>query len=189
VASWAEELSIGGDGRIEGEHLILESWDDDFRLRYHFLPSHAAIEVIQADEPHAFLFEGPIAGKMNVGQQSYVLEDGIPRPLANGEQLRSRLGHLDFERNVPSPFFYITDPDPEQVLYMAVAGQSEGGDEGWAQARSMVIFSFGRENDIRVLRGTEAVSGVGFLDDATGLEAIRSFIRARLANPFAAAGP
>jgi hypothetical protein len=175
-------------GRIEGEHLILESWNDDFRLRYHFFPSHAAIEVLQADEPYAFLFEGPVAGEMNVEQQRYVLEDGIPRPLPYGDQLRSRLGHLDFERNFPSPFFYFTDPEAEQVLYVGATGQSEGGDEGWAQPRNMVIFSFGRENDIRVLRGTEAVSVFGFLDKAMGHEAIDSFINARLADPFAPAG-
>jgi type 1 glutamine amidotransferase len=184
----ADGTPIELTGRLEGEHLILESWNDDFRLRYHFFPSHAAIEVVQADDLYAFLFEGPIAGQMNIEEQRYVLEDGVPRTIAYGDLLRSRLGHLDFERNFPSPFFYFTDPVAEQVLYIGAAGQSDGGDEGWAQPANMVIFSFGRENDIRALSGTEAVSVFGFLDKDLGHESISSFINARLDNPFASAG-
>lgn len=48
----------------------------------------------------------------------------------------------------------------------------------------MVIFSFGRENHIRVLRGTEAVSVFGFIDNDRGHESIRGLAAAPLANPF-----
>jgi hypothetical protein len=175
-------------GRLEGEHLILESWNDSFRLRYHFFPTHAAIEVLQADSLHAFLFEGPIAGQMNILLQRYVLQDGVHRMIPHSpETCGGRcLGHLDpaFGRNFPSPFFYFADPEAEQILYFGVTGQSEGGDEGWAQPRNMVIFSFGRENDRHALSGTGAVSVFGFLDKSLGHQAISDFISARLENPF-----
>jgi type 1 glutamine amidotransferase len=178
-------------GRLEGEHLILESWNDSFRLRYHFFPSHAAIEVLQADSLHAFLFEGPIAGQMNILMQRYVLQDGVHRMVPHSpETCGGRcLGHLDpaFGRNFPSPFFYFVDPEAEQIIYFGVTGQSEGGDEGWAQPRNMVIFSFGRENDRHALSGTGAVSVFGFLDKSLGHQAVRDFIHARLESPFVAA--
>ena len=174
--------------RLEGEHLILESWNDLFRIRYHFFPTHAAIEVIEADDLYAFLWEGPIAGEMNVEQQRYILEDGTPRVIAHGDLCpESRcLGHIDeeFGRNFPSSFFYFTDNVAEQILYIGATGQSEGGDEGWAQPDNMIIFSFGRENDVRALSGTDAVSVFGFLDKELGHEQISSIITTRLENPF-----
>jgi hypothetical protein len=181
-------------GGLEGEHLILESWNDSFTLRYHFFPTHAAIEVLRADSLHAFLFEGPIAGQMNVERQRYVLQDGVHRPIPHSaETCGGRcLGHLpaEFVRNFPSPFFYFVDPEAEQVLYIGVAGQSEGGDEGWAQPRNMIIFSFGRENDRHALSGTGAVSVFGFLDKSLGHQAVSDFINARLEHPFVpASGP
>jgi len=177
--------------RLEADHLILESWNEDFRLRYHFFASHAAIEVLQADDKYAFLFEGPIAGLMDVQRQRYVLADGVPRPFAHSlesgcRQIEHCLGHIDreFARNFPSPYFYFVDPEQDQVLFVAARDQSEGGDEGWAQASNMVIFSFGRELDVSRLTGTSAVSVFGFLDRDLGHEKIDRFIRSTLANPF-----
>lgn len=61
---------------------------------------------------------------------------------------------------------------------------SEGGDEGWDQPDNMVVFSFGRENDERALRGTDAVAVFGFLDKEAGHKTIDQSIKARLKNPF-----
>jgi hypothetical protein len=190
VSATGEPISF--DDRLEGEHLILESWSDNYRLRYHFFSSHAAIEVLEATAPYAFLFEGPVAGQMNVARQRYVLENGVERPFAYNSQTgcgASCLGHLDanFTRNFPSPFFYLVDPEASQVLYIGATGQSAGGDEGWAQASNMVIFSFGREKDKHALSGTSAVSVFGFLGRARGHDSISAFIKARLAAPFSRA--
>ncbi len=143
--------------------------------------------------PHAFLFEGQVAGQMNVARQRYVLDDGVARPFAYNSQTGCGarcLGHLDanFRRNFPSPFFYFVDPEASQVLYIGATAQSAGGDEGWAQASNMVIFSFGREMDKHALSGTNAVSVFGFLGRALGHDSIRAFIKARLAAPFVRAG-
>jgi hypothetical protein len=191
VSATGEPVAFGD--RLEGEHLILESWSDNYRLRYHFFSSHAAIEVLEATAPHAFLFEGPVAGQMNVARQRYVLDDGVARPFAYNSQTgcgASCLGHLDadFRRNFPSPFFYFVDPEASQVLYIGATCQSAGGDEGWAQASNMVIFSFGRERDKHALSGTNAVSVFGFLGRALGHDSIRAFIKARFAAPFVRAG-
>ncbi len=172
---------IEGVDPLEDDHLILESWNDNYRVRYHFFPSHGVIEVIEASALYAFLFEGPVAGEMNVEKQYYVLEDGEQRRFEAGG-----LGYLDpeFGRNFPSPFFYFVDEDAEQVLYVGATGQSSGGDEGWVQPTNMVIFSFGREDDKHALTGSGALSVFGFLDKNMGHEQIKASIIAHLENPF-----
>jgi hypothetical protein len=169
-------------GQLTGDHLILESWNDNFRLWYHFFPGHAAIEVLEANDLYSFLWEGPPAGEMKVEQQYYVLEDGIKRNI----KFNTGLGYIEpeFGRNFPSPFFYFIDEYADQLVYIGVKGQSEGGDEGWCQPGNMVIFSYGRENDERALYGTDAVSVFGFLDKDMGHDNIRTFINNRLDNPF-----
>lgn len=84
-------------GKIIGAHLILESWNENFRLWYHFFPSHSAIEVIEAHDLYSFLWEGPPAGEMKVEQQHYVLEDGKKRKI----KFNTGLGYIEpeFGRN------------------------------------------------------------------------------------------
>jgi hypothetical protein len=48
----------------------------------------------------------------------------------------------------------------------------------------MVVFSFGRENDVRALRGTDAVAVFGFLDKDPGHQKIDKSIKSWLKNPF-----
>jgi hypothetical protein len=169
-------------GRITGDHLILESWNDKFRLWYHFFPTHAAIQVLEANDLYSFLWEGPPAGEMKVEQQHYVLDDGKMRRI----KFNTGLGYIEpeFGRNFPSPYFYFTDKDADEIVYIGVKDQSEGGDEGWCQPGNMVIFSYGRENDERALYGTDAVSVFGFLNKDLGHENINAFIKSRLENPF-----
>ena len=169
--------------RLEGDHLILEVWNDDFKLRYHFFPTFASIEVLQADEMYAFLWEGPPAGKMAHHKQHYVLQDGIERDFP----LHTPYCYLEpeFGRHFPSPYFYFVDHDAQPIVYVGVRDKSDGGDEGWIQPGNMVIFSFGREAGDVALTGTDAISVFGFLDKDMGHEAIDVFIKARLEDPFA----
>ena len=178
----ADGQPLDFEGQIVGDHLILESWNDNFRLWYHFFPSHAAIEIIEAHDLYSFLFEGPLAGEMKVEQQYYFLEDGIQRNI----KFNTGLGYLEpeFGRNFPSPFFYFVDEEAEQIIYFGVKNQSEGGDEGWCQPGNMVIFSYGRENDERALYGTDAISVFGFLDKELAHNEISKFINDRLDDPF-----
>lgn len=178
----ADGQPIDFENQIVGDHLILESWNDKFKLWYHFFPSHAAIQILQADDLYSFLWEGPVAGEMKVEQQHYVLDDGIQRRIP----YNTGLGYLEpeFGRNFPSPYFYFIDEEAEQIVYVGVKNQSEGGDEGWCQPGNMVIFSYGRENDERALYGTDAISVFGFLDKDLGHEEINKFIKDRLDDPF-----
>ncbi|MDR8389688.1 hypothetical protein NC796_00975 [Aliifodinibius sp. S!AR15-10] len=184
TSQWVDENGnpVEFEDRLEGEHLILESWNDNYRVLYHFFPSHAAIEVLEARQPYAFLFEGPIAGQMDIDQQHYVLEDGVNYGLENARGL----GYLnpEFGNDFPSPFFYFTDEEASQILYVGAKGHTEGGDEGWAQPDNMVIFSYGRDEDEHALTGTDGVAVFGFLDKEMGHEQISDFINARLENPF-----
>ncbi len=170
------------ENQLVDEHLILESWNDKFKLWYHFFPGHAAIQILEAHDLYSFLWEGPIAGEMKVEQQYYVLEDGVQR----GIKFNTGLGYIEpeFGRNFPSPFFYFTDEETDPIVYIGVKNQSEGGDEGWCQPGNMAIFSFGRENDLRALSGTDAVCVFGFLDKNIGHQGISEYINNRLDIPF-----
>jgi hypothetical protein len=180
---------IGEEGKqidfadtLHGPHLRLESSNEKYKIRYHFFSSHAAIEVLEAKDLFAFLWEGPVGGKMDIENQYYVLEDGEKRGFEHGKGL----GYLnpEFGNNFPSPFFYFVDEDAEQIVYVGATGVSEGGDEGWAQPDNMAIFSFGRDDDKHALSDTNAVAVFGFLDKAMGHEQISNFIKARLDDPF-----
>lgn len=180
---------IGTDGNainfsdsLHGQHLRLESSNEKYRIRYHFFPSHAAIEVLEAEDLFAFLWEGPVGGEMDIENQYYVLEDGVEREF----EYDQGLGYLnpEFGNNFPSPFFYLVDEDAEQIVYIGATGISGGGDEGWVQPDNMAIFSFGRDDDVHALSNTDAVTVFGFLDKDMGHEEISNFINARLENPF-----
>lgn len=180
---------IGTDGNpvkltdsLRGQHLRLVSSNEKYKVRYHFFPSHAAIEVLEAKDLFAFLWEGPVGGEMDIEHQHYVLEDGMEREFEHGKGL----GYLnpEFGNNFPSPFFYFVDEDADQILYVGATGVSEGGDEGWVQPDNMAIFSFGRDDDKHALSNTDAVAVFGFLDKEMGHEKIRDFIKDRLSVPF-----
>ena len=178
----AEGNAINYADTLQGQHLRLVSNNDKYKIRYHFFQSHAAIEVLEAKDLFAFLWEGPVGGKMDIENQYYVLEDGIEREFEHGKGL----GYLnpEFGNNFPSSFFYFVDKDADQILYVGAKGVSEGGDEGWVQPNNMAIFSFGRDDDKHALRNTDAVAVFGFLDKRMGHEEIRNFINGRLENPF-----
>jgi len=160
----------------------LASSNEKYKILYHFFPSHAAIEVLEAEDLFAFLWEGPVGGEMDIEHQHYVLEDGEEHNFEHGKGL----GYLNpkFGNNFPSSFFYFVDEDADQILYVGATGVSEGGDEGWVQPDNMAIFSFGRDDDKHALSNTDAVAVFGFLDKEMGHEKISSFIKDRLANPF-----
>jgi hypothetical protein len=167
---------------LQGQHLILSSSNEKYSIRYHFFPSHAAIEVLEATDLFAFLWEGPVAGEMDIDAQYYVLEDGVQREFEHGKGL----GYLnpEFGINFPSSFFYFVDEDADQILYVGATGVNEGGDEGWVQPDNMAIFSFGRDDDKHALRNTDAVAVFGFLEKDLEHAQISSFINARLDDPF-----
>lgn len=180
IDATGDPVAIGDT--LRGNHLMLESSNEKYRVRYHFFSSHAAIEVLEAKDLFAFLWEGPVGGKMAIEKQHYLLEDGVKRPFEHGKGL----GYLnpEFGNNFPSPFFYFLDEDADQILYVGASGVGGGGDEGWAQPDNMAIFSFGRDDDKHALRNTDAVAVFGFLDKSMGHTQISNFIRARLEAPF-----
>lgn len=175
---------------LRGDHLIMRSMNATYEIEYHFFASHAAIKVIKAGNKYAFLFEGPIGGEQeaSVEKDYYVIKSG-----AKNTKWGSGLGYLDpaFGNKFPSPYFYLVDSDPKdnQVWYAGVkdVAPPTAGDEGWIQGTNMVIFSFGRDQDKRAYTGTAAVCVFGFHTKAPHAT-IDTFIEARLANPFVAAG-
>lgn len=173
--------------KLEGDHLIMRSFNDTYELEYHFFPTHAAIKVLKADDKYAFLFEGPIGGEQEppIEKDYYVLIDGVPRGLIHGGT-----GLIDpvFDNKFPSPFVYMVDSDPEkpQILYIGVkdTGPETAGDEGFRQGENMAIFSFGRGGtNGRSLTGTDAISVFGFFEKNSH-EETTEFIQARLKEPF-----
>lgn len=135
---------IGEDGdpidfadALQEQELILASSNEKYKIRYHFFPSHAAIEVLEANDLFAFLWEGPVGGKMDIDRQYYVLEDGIHREFEHDKGL----GYLnpEFGNNFPSSFFYFVDPDADQILYVGATGVEEGE---MKDGYSLIIWQF-----------------------------------------------
>jgi hypothetical protein len=200
ATKWVNEKGeeIEFKDKLEGDHLILRSFEPRFETEYHFFASHAAIKVIKADAKYCFLYEGPIGGEQEkpIEKDYYVLKDGKARQL-NRTAPTGALGYIDPEftgGKFPSPYFYFVDADPKdtQIMYVGAKNLEPAtyGDEGWMQCQkdqdmaNMVIFSFGRAKNQRVLTGTNAVCVFGFLPKGDHAK-IDKFIEEKLASPFA----
>jgi hypothetical protein len=194
----AEGKDVEFKGKLEGDHLMLRSSNAKYETEYHFFPSHIAMKVLKADDKYSFLYEGPIGGEQDkeLEKDYYVLKDGKPRQL-NRTSPMGGLGYIDPDlgKKFPSPFFYFVDSDSKdtQVFYVGAKDLQPDsyGDEGWMQCNkdgaNMVVFSFGRAKNQRVLTGTTAVCVFGFHQKGEH-DAISKFIEARLAEPFSPAG-
>lgn len=188
TTKWVDEAGteIPFTDKLEGDHLIMRSFNEDYEIEYHFFMSHAAIKVLKAAKKYSFLFEGPIGGEGDDSSvDNYVVSDGKVRKVAKV----GCCGHIDdeFDNLFPRPYFYLFDEDPKDsvAFYAGVKGEGPptAGDEGWRQGDNMVIFSFGRDDNKRAYEGTDAVCVFGFYPKEPHVE-IDAFIKARLETPF-----
>jgi hypothetical protein len=184
---------------LEGEHLIMRSFNPTNEVEYHFFPSHAAIKIIKMGSPYAFHFQGLIGGEPEVFPKDYyVLKDGKKRNV-DAEPGNKSVPKEFTDKKWPSPFLYMADSDEKktQVFFMGAKNLPENhADEGWLARGpapdtilNIQIFSFGRNNDKQTLTGTDAVFIFGFQSKAAGHEKISKFIEDRLADPFNPAKP
>jgi hypothetical protein len=187
-----KDIEVGDKG-LEGDHLIMRSFNADHEVEYHFFPTHAAVKMIKMNEKYAFHFQGLIGGEPNASpRDQYVLKDGKKRDLLlNG----AGLPKADFpDGKFKSPFVYMVDNDDSktQVFFMAAKNITTDnyGDEAWLtgcqdKSLNMAAVSFGRKfGGIHSLTGTETIFLFGFQPKAAGHEKISAFIEARLAAPF-----
>jgi hypothetical protein len=174
--------------KLEGDHLIMRSFNDTWEFEYHFFPSHVAIKPIKVGGKYAFHWQGLVGGESDKSPKDfYVLKDGKQRDIPTGG------GGVpaEFKGQWPSPYFYLVDSDEKdtQVFYMGAKNlPAAHGDEGWMATcpggdLNMAAFSFGRKGGY-TLTGTDEIFIFGFQPKAGGHAAIDAFIEARLADPF-----
>jgi hypothetical protein len=178
---------------LEGDRLIMRSYNNANEVEYHFFVSHVAIKIIKMGSPYAFHFQGLIGGEPEKSPKDYyVLKDGKKRDVQIGS---AGLPAEFTDRKWPSPFLYMVDSDDKdtQVFYMGAKNLAPDthGDEGWMATGpdgilNIQIFSFGRNNNKHSLTGTDEIFIFGFQPKAAGHEAISSFIEGVLAAPFTA---
>ncbi len=182
------------NGKLEGDHIIIRSYNETNEVEYHFFVSHVAIKVIKMGSPYAFHFQGLIGGEPEESPKDYyVLKDGKKRDVQKG----STGVPAEFtDKKWPSQFLYMVDSDEKdtQVFYMGAKNLAPEtyGDEGWMATGpdgilNIQIFSFGRNNNKHSLTGTNEIFIFGFHPKTAGHESISSFIEARLTDPFIAA--
>lgn len=179
---WVNEngQEIPFNNKLEGDHLIMRSYNSTYEVEYHFFTSHIALKIIKANDKFAFLFEGPIGGEQeNNTIDKWYTKDGS----ANGKPCGTT--------SCSSPFIYFVDSNPKdtQILYLGAANLTSGvGGDAYVAANNMVVVSYGRTgsypNDTRKLTGTNPISIIGFLNKADGHNQITTFIEDRLDNPF-----
>ena len=181
---WVNEngQEIPFSNSLEGDHLIMRSYNATYEVEYHFFTTHIALKIIKANDKFAFLFEGPVGGEQeNNSIDKWYTKDGA----ANQKQCNIS--------GCSSPFIYFVDTDPKdtQILYLGAANLNNGvGGEAYVAANNMVVVSYGRSgsypNDTRKLTGTDPISVIGFLPKADSHTEISNFIDEKLANPFTA---
>jgi hypothetical protein len=179
---WVNEMGqeIPFTNQLEGDHLIMRSYNSKYEVEYHFFTSHIAVKIIKATDKYAFLYEGPIGGEQESNTvDKWYTKDGA----ANGKPCSNT--------GCTSPFIYFVDSNPKdtQILYLGAANLTSGvGGDAYVAANNMVVVSYGRSgsypNDTRKLTGTDAISVIGFLNKADGHAKISSFIDGRLVSPF-----
>jgi hypothetical protein len=183
--------------KLEGDHLIMRSFNATNEAEYHFFPSHVAIKIIKMGSPYAFHFQGLIGGEPELFPKDYyVLKDGKKRDV-DADPTNKSVPKEFSDKKWPSPFLYMVDSDEKktQVFYMGAKNLPENHlDEGWLargpapdKILNIQIFSFGRNNDKQTLTGTDEVFIFGFQPKAAGHEKISKFIEDRLADPFSPA--
>jgi hypothetical protein len=181
--------------KLEGQELIMRSFNASNEVEYHFYPSHVAIKIIKMEPGYCFHFQGLIGGEPEKSPKDYyVLKDGVKRDVPmGGAAVPADVG----SKKWPSPFIYMVDSDEKdtQVFYMGAKNlpADYAGDEGWMATGpngilNIQIFSYGRANDKRTLTGTDEVFIFGFQPKNAGHEKISKAIEGYLAEPFKA-GP
>ena len=145
--------------KLEGDHLIMRSFNATNEAEYHFFPSHAAIKIIKMGSPFAFHFQGLIGGEPELFPKDYyVLKDGKKRDVDADAGIRAcprssriRNGHPRSSIMVDSEMRKRRRSSTWAAKNLAPATYA---DEGWLargpapdKLLNIQIFSFGRNND------------------------------------------
>lgn len=166
--------------KLEGDHLMMRSYNATYEVEYHFFATHLAIKIIKANDKFAFLFEGPTGGEMEANTiDKWYTQNGA-----------ANTNPCTFT-GCSSPFIYFVDSNPKdtQLLYLGAANLTSGvGGESYVQANNMVVVSYGRvgnfPNDKRSLTGTAPICVFGFLPKAQTHKVTSDFILDALKAPF-----
>lgn len=164
-------------GPSSGEHVIIESENETMKFRYHFFPSHGAIEVLKAEDTYCFLWEGTTGG--SVDPEDYFV-------LADGEKRYG--GELNTVYDMSPEWVYFADPLLHDMMLIGKYPDDEHMDENWRAFHTYELFSFGRtdrrQNWQRLLTGTEHYFFYTFLPRETSHQDVTQIAEALLQNPY-----
>lgn len=172
------------DDKTEGEFVVLESWNENFKYQYWFFPTHISIKVLQSKGDYCFLYEGVPGGTAD-STDFFITADGVKHlPIIEGE----------FDDFTPE-WFLVGDESAQDYMFMAKTPNDDAPNENHRQIEegqhNMDLYSFGRAGiDGRYctygMGGTEHVCVIGFISKDNGFNKIASFIETILGNSFEA---
>ncbi|NEQ67283.1 MAG: hypothetical protein F6K21_17600 [Symploca sp. SIO2D2] len=173
------------DDKREGDVVVIESWNHEFRYQYWFLPKHVSLKVIEAKRPFCFLLETVVGGSSEE-EDFYVTADG--------EKHIPQIRKSKFDDFTPE-WFYLGDPRVNDRLFLAKTPDDDAPNENHRQFMAkrgvinMDLYSFGRWDKergygVEGMTGTEHVCSIGFIDGSKSHEEIKRFIEGIMAKPF-----
>lgn len=172
---------IVGDKK-EGDHIILESWNDDFKYQYWFFSTHISIKVLQSKGDYCFLYEG-VPGGSSEAEDFFITADGKKHiPTIQGE----------FDDFTPE-WFLVGDEIAKDYLFMAKSPNDSAPNENHRQIEegqhNMDLYSFGRTGidggyKTYGMNGNEHLCVIGFISKEKSHEEITDFIEEVLNEPF-----
>lgn len=164
-------------GPSSGEHVIIESENPTMTFRYHFFPTHGAIEVLKAEETYCFLWEGTTGGSVEE-EDFFVLADGVKR----------HAKELNTVHDMSPEWVYFGDPKLEDMMLIGKYPDDDHMDENWRSFGIYELYSFGRtdrsQNWKRLLTGTEHTFVYTFLPRETSHDDVSKMANALLEKPF-----
>ena len=169
------------DGKTEGNLVILESENPEFRFQYWFFPDRVVVKVLKSTGDYSFLYEGVVGGSSEA-EDYFVTADG-QRHIPSGEL-----------KDFTPEWFYLGDPKVENHLFLAKSPNDDAPNENHRQIRegnlhNMDLYSFGRTGPeegykISGMNGTENVCIIGFISADKNHEQIKLQIESFLKDPF-----
>jgi hypothetical protein len=137
------------DGKMSGDHLIIDAENKNLHFAYHIFEDHLAVEVVKANTGYHFLYEATAGGSIYV---KYWTADGK----------EAKVNPDKYDQDLTPEWIYLTDKEEKckYKLLMVKTPDDDFPNEQWQQGKNMSGFSWGRHGRSKKWKG-------GFL---TGLD-------------------
>ncbi len=137
--------------------ICTESKDKNWVCVWEFYPDYSRLEVVKADKPYWFLYEGTPGGSLDTERDYGFKSDGIKFSLSES-----------WDCILPSPkWVCFVDHNSNRGLYVVHHEHDNVVDSYWPMEESMTVFGFGRYELEKHLNRAPAVFTIGLIEDCS----------------------